>query len=229
MLYADKYDNHFLNIDCGRARFADFSRFTLNAVQQASAPPALAALAADFATTLQAFADDVVTRTASGGTTQSHTEAENAQWEIIKDFIARTDTVSVRPAFVDAPEALHAIYPAKLSGLTKATKGTRLAKFEAYVQALEAAAPTLPVKVGKDARQLLKTYRTLADTKDTGQTVVSTLIQQLGPKAVALAEALWQMHCTALAAYYANPHLAAAYFNYSLLPTYKRKPKQPVV
>ena len=227
MLYADKYDNHFLHIDCGRARFADFSRFTLNAVQQAAAPPALAALAADFAKTLQAFSDDVVTRTTSGGTAQDNTAAEDTQWTAIKAFIGRTDTVSVQPAFVDDAKGLKAIYPARLSGLTQASKGTRQAKFEAYVQALEAAAPTLTAAPGKAARKLFVAYQQLADTKDAGETDVSTLIQQLGPKAVALCESLWQVHCTALATYFATPHLAAAYFHYGLLPTKKRGPKKP--
>lgn len=227
MLYADKYDNHFLNIDCGRARFADFSRFTGNALGQASAPPALAALAPGFAKTLQAFADDVVTRTGRGGTTQGNTEAEDAQWAAIKAFISRTDKVAVQPAFVDNPAGLSAIYPARLSGLTQASKGTRLAKFAAYVQALEAAAPALAAKAGQDARQLLKDYQALADEKDAGQADVSTLIQQLGPKAVALCEALWQAHCVALATHWATPHLAAAYFNYGLLPAKKRGPGKP--
>lgn len=225
MLYADKYENHFLNIDCGRARFADFSRFTLNALKS-STTPALTALGPGFDATLQAFSADVVTRTGSGGATQGETASENAQWDAIKAFISRTDKVAVQPAFIDHPEGLKTIYPAKLSGLTQATKGTRLAKLEAYVKALEAAAPTLPAKVGQDARKLFINYRTLADTKDAGQTAVATLIQELGPEAVALCEALWQVHCTALAAYYATPHLAATYFNYGLLPTYKHKPKK---
>ncbi len=225
MLYADKYDNHFLNITCGRARFADFAGYTVNALKAAGTPAALAALAGPLASAQAAFLTDVARRTTGGGSTQDNTQAEDTQWTAIRAFLAETDTVTLRPAYFKNAVGLQAIYPAKLGGLTEATKGTRLAKFEAYVQALEAAAPRLTPAPGKAARKLLDAYRAVADTKDTGENAVAGLIQQLGPQAVALCEALFDVHCTGLATYSRTPALAAALFNYGLLPKKKRGPR----
>ena len=73
MLYADKYANHFLNISCGRARFADFAAFTLNALKAPGAAPALAALAPPLAAAHAAFAADVVRRIGTGPATAALT------------------------------------------------------------------------------------------------------------------------------------------------------------
>ena len=227
MLYDDKYANHFLNIVCGRARFADFALYTVNALKAAGTPPALAALAAPLGTAQAAFLTDVAKRTTGGGGSQDNTLAENTQWTAIHAFLTETDVVTIRPAYFKDAVGLKAIYPAQLGGLTEATKGTRLAKFEAYVLALEAAAPKLTAAPGKAARKLLEAYRVVADAKDTGENAVAGLIQQLGPKAVALCEALFDVHCTGLAAYARTPAQAAALFNYGLLPNRTSRAAKP--
>ena len=225
MLFEDKYENHFLNISCGRARFVDFATFTLNAVKAAGAPAALAALAPGLNTVIGAFGADVVTRTTTGGTTQTNTATEDQQWTAIQAFITATDVKTVQPAYFDNAKGLTKIYPNKLSSLTQALKGVRLTRFEAYVQALEAATPVLTDAPGKAARALLKQYRDVAATKDSGESGVATLIKQLGPKAEAVCWALWEVHCNALSAHSRNPEQAAGYFNYTLLPPKKRGPK----
>ena len=229
MSYADKYINHILNIECGRARFADFAAYTLNAVKAPGLPAALAAQAAPLGAAQAAFLADVVKRTGGGGTAQGNTATENEQWDVIRAFVAKTDVVTIQPAYFDNAAGLNAIYPAKLSGLTKATKGTRLAKLEAYVKALEAAAPALTAAPGAAARQLLVAYRAVADVKDTGENAVASTIEALGPKAVALCWALWDVHCTGLAAYSRTPDRAAVLFNYGLLPKKKRGKAKPTV
>jgi hypothetical protein len=225
MLFEDKYENHFLNIECGRARFVDFATFTLNAVKATGVPAALAALAPGLTTAITAFGTDVVTRTATSGTTQTNTATEDEQWKVIKAFITATDVKTVQPAYFENAKGLTKIYPNKLGGLTQAKKGVRLSLFEAYVQALEAATPVLTDVPGKAARALLVQYRAVAATKDSAESGVNALIKQLGPKAEAVCWALWDVHCNALAAYPRNPKQAAGFFNYTLLPAKKRGPK----
>lgn len=222
MRYDDKYDNHFLHIECGRSRFADFATHTLNALAAPGTPAALHALGQGLAKTLQSFQADVVTRTGRDGTTQAHTKDEDDQWDDIRAFITKTDVTLVRPAYFERTD-LSTLYPAKLSGLTASPKPRRLTNFEAYTQALEAAhrAGILPAAPGKAARQLLEAYRQVADEKDRGESSTSTLIEALGPQAEAVCWALWDVHCAALAQYSRQPRLAAALFDYSLLP--KRK------
>lgn len=55
------------------------------------------------------------------------------------------------------------------------------------------------------------------------------LIGQLGPKAETLCQALWDVHCTALAAHSRQPMQAAAFFNYGLLPTRRADAKKPAL
>lgn len=73
MIYADKYDNHFLNIECGRKRFTDFATYTLNALEVPGMPALLAALAAPLRTVLASFSDKVVARVGTDGSTQDKT------------------------------------------------------------------------------------------------------------------------------------------------------------
>ncbi|WP_210513672.1 hypothetical protein [Hymenobacter terricola] len=227
MLFDDKYDNHFLHIDCGRAKFITFADYTLTAVSKPDAPAALAALAPALALVLAAFGGHVVARTGGGGTAQTATATEDGQWTAIKAFITETDVKAVRPAYFGNDEGLLTIYPAKLGGLTQASKATRLTKFEAYVQALEGAAALLTAAPGQAARLLLKDYRAVASTKAGTKSGVTALIGKLGPEAEAVCWALWDVHCAGLAVYARSPRLAAALFDYALLPTKKRGTPPP--
>ena len=227
MLYDDKYLNHFFNISCGRARLVDFAGYTVNATKAPGVPAAVAAKGLALADKREAFMASVVKRLAGSGSTQTNTKNEQDQWDDIHDFLTETDVKIIRPAYFGKP-GIADIYPAKLGGLTASTQAKRLPNFEAYTEALEANEALLTAAPGKAARKLLEAYRAVADAKDQGESGVATLIQDMGPEAVALCWALWDVHCAGLAAYPRNPEKAAALFNYGLLPRKKRGAKQPV-
>jgi len=224
MIYDDKYDNHFLNIECGRKRFTDFATYTLNALEVPGMPALLKALAPPLRTVLASFGDKVVDRVGTDGSTKDNTADEDDQWDDIQEFITETDVKVVRPAFFKKP-GLNKIYPNRLRGLTQSKKTDRLTNFEAYVKALEAAEDLLTDAPGKAARKLLVDYRKVAITKDQGESQEATLIELLGPEAEALCWALWDVHCTALQVYARTPAQAAALFDYGGLPRRKSRAK----
>lgn len=226
MLYDDKYANHFFNIECGRARFGDFAGYTLTAIQAPDMPAALTALVPGLEEVLTDFRADVVTRIGADGITQENTETEDDVWDDIHEFLTETDVVVLRPAYFKNPKGLKKIYPNKFGALTESAKSTRLDNFEAYTQALEAAEAVITNVPGKAARKLLEKYRTVAETKDAGQSGVASIIQRLGPKAEAVCWALWDVHCAGLAAFSRQPKRVKSLFNYGLLPRKKRGAKK---
>jgi hypothetical protein len=229
MLYADKYDNHFLHIVSGRARFATFARFTLNGLLLPGTPAALLARALEFETSLTRFANGVVKRTAGAGSAKGGTATEVSVWTQIKAFIHTTDIEKVQPSYHASPADQAAIYPDKLGGLTQAKKDLRLSRFEAYAQALLVRADTLTNAPAQTAQALLSAYRTAADATQSSQKAVDDTIAGLGLDAVALCEQLWEVHTLALYTFRATPDLAASFFDYDLLPQNKRPPVVPPV
>ena len=218
MRYAEKYENHFLNITAGRARFGEFATYTLNALAAPGLPKVVTDQRTPLRTVLDVFMNFVADRTGSGGGTQTQTATEDQQWELMKKFIKQTDVKLIQPAYYDDPAALKTFYPNKLGELTQANKNVRIPRFTAYVKALEAAEEKIGPEAGQEARELLTTYQTIANTKDTAESTVADLIKELGPAANDLCWALWDVHCAALHAYSRNPGRAAALFDYSLLP-----------
>ncbi len=227
MMYAEKYLNHFLFIVAGRARFATFARYTLNGLRLPGTPKALQALADPFEAALAKFEAGIVQRVAGSGATQGSTASEGEQWTAIKDFIHTTDVEVVQPAYHASALDLLAIYPDKLSGLTQTKHGFRLSRFTAYTEALEARTGKITKDPGKAARVLLEAYKTVANTKQGAEKAVTDTIATLGPDANALCAALWEVHTLALYTFRATPALAAAFFDYDLLPKHKYTPVVP--
>ncbi|UOQ97947.1 hypothetical protein MUN81_00255 [Hymenobacter sp. 5317J-9] len=225
MLYADKYENHFLNIETSRGRLAEFARYTATALDAPGTPAALAALAPALGAALTAFDGGLSNRTAGSGSTQSGTRTEDAVWRQVQALVQELDVTKVKPAYFGQPAELLAVYPDKLSGLTQAPKTKRLARFRAYVEALEARAKKLGADGGARARALLTQYGAATAGKQTAQKAVRDSIATLGPDAEALCAALWEVHTGALWAHRAAPAQAAAYFDYALLATPARKAK----
>ena len=223
-MYADKYLNHFLFIVAGRARFATFARYTLNALKRPKAPKTLAALAPAFEQLLAKFEAGVVQRVTGAGTTQGSTATEVEQWKLIRAFISQLDVETVKPAYhASAPDLLN-IYPDKLSGLTQAKLDLRLSRFTAYTLALEAREVRITKTPGIEARQLLNDYAEVADAKQGDEKDVADTISSLGTDATALCGGLWSVHTLALYTFGNEPGKAADYFDYNLLPQHSERP-----
>ena len=117
-MYEDKYENFFLNITAGRARFAEFAGYTRTALLAPGLPPELAALAKLVEAALAAFVAGVASRTTGAGAAQGGTRTEDAAWAAIKTFAEANDVTLIQPAFYQDPAALLAYYPDKPSGLS---------------------------------------------------------------------------------------------------------------
>lgn len=230
MPYDDKYENHFLNIEAGRDRFAEFARYTDTALRAPGTDARLAALAEEFGAALAVFDTGLTGRTAGRGTSQSGTRTENTVWTQVKALVNELDVTKVQPTYFTQAAELLAVYPDKLSGLTQAPKALRLARFTAYVEALEARRKALGADGGTRARALLADYTAATAVKQRGRKTVLDSTATLGPDAEALCAALWQVHTTALWVHRAEPRRAAAFFDYALLSAKggrARKPAQP--
>lgn len=224
MMYADKYLNHFLFIVAGRARFAAFARYVLNAIRRPGTPEVLLELADAFEVILVKFEKGLVQRVAGAGATQGNTATEEEQWTLIKAFINKNQIEVVNPAYHESAKDMLAIYPDKLGGLTQSKHDFRLSRFTAYTEALEARAERISEAPGVAARLLLLDYKEVYDIKQSDEKGVTDTIATLGPDAKALCWALWGIHTTALNFYKDTPELAAAFFDYDILPQHKYVP-----
>lgn len=222
----DKYENFMANIRAARPVLAAFADFTVAAVGAAGVDALLTAQLPGLTAARAAFQTSLVTRTTGSGRRQTGTSSEDTAFAAFKAFIKDTDTRHLQPYFLDHPAEGATFYPDKLGGLTQAPKPKRLSRLTAYTQALEAAPPpaqaaagsALPPTLGAQARALLVAYAAADAVRTSGRTTLQDTIASLGPDAVALAEALWDVHTAALFVHRRDPQQARKYFDYASLP-----------
>jgi len=214
----DKYENFFLHLKASREGLAKFGDFTATAV----AAPGVDALIADHGAALVAavagLRADMVTRRGLAGGSQAGTSAEQTAYDVFKAFIQATDVKVLKPYLFDHADEHDSYYPDNLAGLTQAAVEDRLTRLTAYTKALEGAADKTVLAQGAPARALLKQYIKATTTKTKTRTDLQQTISDLGPAALVVAEALWDVDTAARYAHRRAPMDARRYFDYANLP-----------
>lgn len=217
-MYDERYDNHFRRLQASRDTLATFADFTLDALL----PAGVARLLRDERPALQAaldtFRKGLSGRTTGDGQRQSGTQTENEAFILLKELVRATNQKLLQPRFVDYPAEEALFYPDKLGGLTQAPKTKRLTRFTAYVEQLEGHSEANLQAAGAQTKALLTAYTAATTVKNKGSKAVKDTISALGPDALTLADALWDVHCAALYVHRREPAKAPTYFNYALLP-----------
>ena len=215
----DKYENFFLYLRVSREALAKFADFTATAV----AAPGVEALVAGHGAALTAavaeLRADMVTRQGQGGSAQAGTGAEGQAFEAFKTFIQATEAKVLRPYLYDHADEEKTYYPNKLSGLTQAPMKDRTTRLTAYTKALQAAADAGVKAQAAAATLLLKKYTAATTAKTKARTDLQGTIAELGPGALAVAEALYDVHTAACYAHRRAPQQARRYFDYASLPS----------
>jgi hypothetical protein len=161
---------------------------------------------------------DIVTRKTHSGGSQSGTSAEKPAFAAFKQFIQASDIKVLNPYLFDHADEQPTYYPDGLSGLTRALVSQRRTRLAAYTKALEASAAPAVKALAAPARALLTQYTSASTTKTQTRTALQQAIGDIGPAALALAEALWDVHTAALYAHRRQPVQARQYFDYAHLP-----------
>ncbi|MBG8556453.1 hypothetical protein [Hymenobacter guriensis] len=216
-MYEERYDNHFRRLQASRDAFAAFADYTAEALK-----PAVAKLLRDerpaLLSALTAFRQGLSGRTSGSGQRQSGTQTEDQAFAALKAQVQATDKKLLAPRFYDLPTERALFYPDKLSGLTQAPKSKRLTRYTAYVEQLETHTDAALKAAGQQTRALLAAYTAATAQKNQGAKTIRDTISALGPDAVALADALWNVHCAALYVHRLEPAKAPSYFDYDKLP-----------
>jgi hypothetical protein len=221
----DKYENFFFHLKVSRDGLAKFGDFTVEAVAADGVDALIAEQGAHLQKVVADFRNEVVTRKGRGGSSQTSTDAEQTAFEAFKAFINETDKTVLVGYFYHHADERDTFYPDKLAGLTQAPVTARLTRLTAYTEALEAAADKTVQAKGAPARTLLKAYVKASTTKTKSRTTLLQTIENLGPAATAVAEALWDVHTAACYAHRRDPQQARRYFDYASLPNRQRTPK----
>ncbi|TGE25750.1 hypothetical protein E5K00_11325 [Hymenobacter aquaticus] len=217
-MYDERYDNHFRRLQASRDTLATFADFTLEALRLPAVPKLLRDERPALQAALDAYREGLSGRTTGSGQRQSGTQTEDQAFKSLKELVKATDKKLLQPRFYDHPAEKALFYPDKLSGLTEAPKTKRFTRFTAYVQQLESHPDAALQAVGAQVKALLVTYTAATAAKNQGSKAVKDTISALGPHALAMADALWAVHCAALYVHRHEPAKATAYFNYGLLP-----------
>lgn len=222
----DKYENFFLHLKVTPEALATFGDFTATAVAAPGVEALVAGHGKALATAVAALREDVVTRRGQGGSSQASTSTEQTAFAAFKGFLTATDKKVLTPYLYDHADERATYYPAKLAGLTQAPVKLRLTRLTAYTEALEAAPDKAVRDQAAPARALLTAYEQASTTKTKARTSLQGAIGELGPAAVAVAEALWDVDTAARYAHRRTPAKARQYFNYASLPNrvYPKKP-----
>ncbi|MGY3088616.1 hypothetical protein ACVWYF_001649 [Hymenobacter sp. UYAg731] len=214
----DKYENFFLNLKASREGLVKFADFTATAVAAPGVDALIAGQGAGLATALAALRAELVARRGQGGSSQSGTSAEETAFEAFKTFLQTTDAKVLKPYLFDHADEHDTYYPDNLTGLTQAPLKARLTRLTAYTEALEAAADATVKAQAPAARALLKKYDKARAAKTTARTSLQDTIGKLGPAALAVAEALWDVDTAARYTHRRAPMQARSYFDYASLP-----------
>lgn len=215
---SDKYENFFLHMKVSKEGFVNFGDFTATALAASGVDaliaghgPAVAAAVADLRT-------ELVTRKGQGGGSQRGTGAEGTAFKAFKTFVQATDKKVLGGYLYDHADERAAYYPDGLSGLTQAPVKDRLTRLTAYTEALEASEAAALKTQGAPARTLLANYVAATTTKIKARTDLQDTIDDLGPAAIVVAEALWDVHTAACYVHRRAPRQARKYFDYAGLP-----------
>ena len=215
--YHDLYTNHFVNIRCSRATFLGFLNYTVTATA-ASPDAALKALSAGLQAAMNALGGSVVAREGQDGTGQTLTRSKKDVLRAMRVFVQDTNAVKLVPTYRQQPDTLKQLLPQGLMHLTDANATDLPVRFQAFAEALTAHKADLGPALGTAAEALLAELTAATTAKDAGLKAVKETIGSLGGQWQAACQLLWQVHCTALGAFWEHPVQAEAYFNYGLLP-----------
>ena len=222
----DKYENFFLHLKASREGLAKFADFTATAVAAPGVDALVAGTGAALTAAVAALRQGLVARRGQGGSAQTDTSAEQTAFDVFKEFVQATDTKVLQPYFYDHADQHDTYYPDELAGLTQAPVKERPTRLAAYVKALqESTDPTVQAQAAP-AAALLKKYTKAATTKTQGRTDLRQTITELGPGALAVVEALYDVHTAACYVHRRAPRDARRYFDYASLPNrvYAKKP-----
>ena len=214
----DKYENFFKNLKISREGLATFGNFTATAVAASGVDALIAGHGADLTAAVAAFRQDMVTRRGQAGGSQTGTSAEQTAFDKFKAFIQATDVKVLKPYLFDHADEHDTYYPDHLAGLTQAPVEERPTRLTAYTLALEKSADKTVQAQGAPARGLLTAYTKVAATKTKTRTDLQETISDLGPAALAVVEALWDVHTAAAYVHRRAPLDARRYFDYASLP-----------
>ncbi|MEL5994456.1 hypothetical protein [Hymenobacter segetis] len=216
-LYHDLYTPHFNNIRCSRPTFLCLLNYTVTATG-ASTDPALLALSPGLKAAATALAGTVVAREGQDGTGQALTRSKKDVLRAMRTFVQDTNAVTLVPTYRQHLDRLKGLLPQGLMHLTDANATDLPVRFEAFAKALHAHEGDLGKQAAKDADALLTELTAATAAKDAGLKVEKETIGSLGGQWAHACQLLWQVHCTALAAFWQEPKQAEIYFNYGLLP-----------
>lgn len=225
-MYAERYDNHFLKLQASREVLADFTKFTVEALDKPGLDPLLAAQQPALKAAYTAYRNGLTGRTSSGGQSQTGTQTEESAAEAFIKQVKINDTILIRPYLVQHSTEEATFYPNKLGGLTQASKLARLTRYAAYANALTQHEDSGIRAAGATAQQLLTAYHDATTVGNQSDKTLKDTILDLGPGYQAVAEALWEVHCAALFVHRKAPKQARAYFAYDKLPNRGLKPKK---
>jgi hypothetical protein len=215
--YHDLYTNHFENIRCSRATFLAFLNYTVTAIA-ASPAAGVQAIHSSLHDAAAILGQSVVAREDQDGTGQGLTRSKKDVLRAMRVFVQDTNAVTLVPTYRQLPDKLKLVLPQGLMHLTEANNTDFPVRFQSFANALDVhQADFLPATPGKKAAALLAELAAATTAKDAGLKVAKETIGALGGQWAAACRLLWQVHCTALAAYWETPEQAEAYFNYGLL------------
>lgn len=215
--YHDLYTNHFANIRCSRPTFLGFLHYTVTATAT-SPSPAVQALSAGLQAAAEALGTSVVAREGQDGTGQTLTRSKKDVLRAMRVFVQDTNAVTLVPTYREQPNVLKELLPQGLMHLTEANNTELPVRFEAFAKALTAHKDDLGAAVGTKAAAYLLELSKATTAKDAGLKVAKETIGALGGQWAQATRLLWQVHCTALAAFWEKPEQAEIYFSYGLLP-----------
>ena len=215
--YHDLYIPHFTNIRCSRPTFLGLLNYTVTATA-ASTNAALKALSGPLRAAVVALGGSVVARETQDGTGQALTRSKKDVLRAMRVFVQDTNAVTLVPIYRQHLDRLKELLPQGLMHLTEANATDLPVRFEAFAKALKAHEDALGKQAAADADELLAELTTATTAKDAGLKVAKETIGSLGGQWAQACQLLWQVHCTALAAYWEHPAQAEIYFNYGLLP-----------
>jgi hypothetical protein len=223
----DKYENFFLKLRTSREGLVQFAAFTATAVAAPGVEAFIAGHGAQLNAALATLSAELVARQGQGGSSQSSTNAEETAFSTFKTFLIATEAKVLRPYFYDHAAERPTYYPDNLSGLTQALLKHRLTRLTAYTEALEKAPDATLLAQAPTARALLTQYEQARATKTKARTALQRTIGKLGPAAVAVAEALWEVDTAARYTHRRTPMQARRYFDYASLPSRAGAPRKP--
>jgi len=225
--FKNRFKNFFLSKNISREAMKQLAGDHLDALEAPKQPakaPDTAAMAAELRPLYDAFQAGLGTGAAGVAQKQGATTVQDTAFTTLTAYPARAARQFIMPKFEENSAPYEEFFPQGRAAFTTASHKNIGTRMKAFIIAAKKYQGEIGAEVATTAQALLTAFEQAGAAQGKADKATKDSSQAIRADQQALAVLLFAHYGTLIAAFAENPEQAEAYFNFSILPSNKKKP-----